>query len=332
MFGHFKSHRWFSILLLIAVWLSFPFAALAQSETPNDLVNAVNSLRAAQGLEPYRIDPWLMAYAQQHSEYQASIQTGTHIHSDGTRPQDLGLQENVAGGTAGFMTVSEVVTVGWVSDWGHRQTMLGYSSGEIGAGIAASDNGLVYYTIDVRPGEEIEETTPQPDASDPFTPLQTSTPGEGGSIIHTVSAGETLWGIAQSYAVTVDDIRRLNGMAADATFIFVGQRLLIWTTQTGTPNGSDETLSAPTRTLEAATLPVAKTTAPTETALPSPSSTVHPLPSNTLTPASKLADLSLKGVSLVPVVIVTLAILGLLIVGIRGFRKSPDEHRNNDQE
>jgi LysM repeat protein len=328
--GHNKTKRWLFLLLLIAAWLSLPLAALAQSETPNDLVNAVNELRAAHGLEPYRIDPWLMAYAQEHSEYQASIQTGTHIHSDGTRPQDIGLQENVAGGTVGFMTVAEVVNVGWVSDWGHRHTMLGYSTGEIGTGIARSENGLVYYTLDVRPGEEVDATTPQPGAPDPFVPLETSTPGENGSIIHTVSAGETLWGIAQSYGVTVDDIRRLNGMAADDTFIYVGQKLLIRTTQTGTPNGSDETLSAPTRTLKAATLPVTRTTAPTETALPSPSPPVNPTPSNTLSPASKLADLSLKGVSLVPLVIVIIAIIGVLIVGIRGFRKLPDEKRNND--
>lgn len=300
--------------------MSLPLAALAQSETPTDLVYAVNDLRAQHGLEPYRIDPWLMAYAQEHAEYQATIQTGTHIHSDGTRPQDIGLQENVAGGTVGFMTVAEVVYVGWVSDWGHRHTMLGYSTGEIGAGIALSENGLIYYALDIRPGEEVDATTPQPGAPDPFVPLETSTPGENSSIIHTVSAGETLWGIAQSYGVTVDDIRRLNGMAADDTFIYVGQKLLIKLTTPATTALPDEISSPPAQTLEETTAFITETIAPSKTAFPSPSFTALPSLTNTVTPTSNPTKLSPEVISIVPVIIVAIAIIGLLLTAIVGLR------------
>lgn len=43
--------------------------------------------------------------------------------------------------------------------------------------------------------------------------------------IHTVVAGETLWGIAQKYGVTVDEIKAKNGLSDNT--IFVGQKLVI---------------------------------------------------------------------------------------------------------
>jgi LysM repeat protein len=324
MLKQIKTQRWLFILLLMAAWLSLPFATFAQSETPNDLVNAVNDLRASHGLEPYRIDPWLMAYAQEHSEYQAAIQAGTHQHSDGTLPQDIGLVENVAGGDAGVVTAAVVVYEIWV-DSGHRHTLIGYPTGEIGAGIALSENGQVYYTVDIRPGEEDGTAPSQAGTPAPFVPLETSTPGDGGSIIHTVSSGETLWSIAQSYGVTVDDIRRLNGMAADATLIYVGQNLLIKPAAIVTPDLPNETPSAPAQTLDDTSLLITETMAPTEAVLPSPSITALSSPSDTATPTSIPADLSLNNPILVPAAVITMAIIGMLIVGILSMRKSPDD-------
>jgi LysM repeat protein len=54
-----------------------------------------------------------------------------------------------------------------------------------------------------------------------------STSDENGLIIHVVGYGQTLWSIAATYDVPIDEIRQLNGMAGDATIISVGQKLLI---------------------------------------------------------------------------------------------------------
>jgi LysM repeat protein len=201
-----------------------PLVSLPRADTPIDLINTVNGLRTSLGLTPYQIDAGLMAYAQQHASYIASRDSGTHRHSDGVLPWEIGLQENVAGGDG--IEVYDVVYNIWV-DEGHRKTMVGYPGGWIGAGIDVAASGTVYYVIDIRPAGVFATGTSAPIATQPFVPLTTSTSQPDGAIIHIVRQGETLWTIAVSYGTTAAEIRRLNGLASDSTLIYTGQRLLI---------------------------------------------------------------------------------------------------------
>jgi len=310
-FGQINTKLFKSLLLLIVGLLSLPIVTFAQSETPYDLVNAVNNLRALHGLEPYQIDHSLMAYAQEHSEYMASTETGTHIHSDGKLPH--GLQENVASGDAGVVTVAVVVYEIWVSG-GHRNTLIGYSTGDIGAGVALSDNDQVYYTVDVRPGEEVVAI---PDTSAPIVPLETHIPNEDGSIIHIVGYGQTMWSIAQSYGVTVDDIRRLNALAGDSALIHPGQELIVRSAHTTTPTPKSETSLARTQAVTSTAVIFTKTMRPTEAVTPSPPFTVM----STSIPS----DVSLKNMVVGSVVVLTIGIIGLLVITILGYRKSHDD-------
>ena len=268
MFEQIKAGRLVILLLLAGASFGSPPAALAQSGTAYDLINAVNALRALHALQPYTVDPWLMAYAQEHSEYQAATRTSTHVHSDGTRPLDIGLQENVASGTAGFVTVDAAVYQVW-ADWGHRHILTGYATGDIGAGVAFSDDGFVYYTVDIRTGEELAATQA------PFVGLQTSTPGPDGSTVHVVGYGETLWSIALSYGVSVDDIRAINKIAGDSIVIQPGQQLLIRPADAEAP----ASVAAPPTAGASATVSIAASTPArpsAEPALPSPSYTAAP--------------------------------------------------------
>ena len=317
MFQEIKATRLVMLLLLVAVSFGSPSAALAQSETAYDLINAVNGLRALHGLTPYTVDPWLMAYAQEHSEYQAATKTGTHIHSDGTRPLDIGLQENVAGGTVGVVTVDVVVYQIWV-DWGHRHVLTGYATGEIGAGVALSDDGFVYYTVDIRPGEELAATEA------PFVGLQTSTPSPDGSVVHVVGYGQTLWSIALSYGVTIDDIRRLNSIGADSVVIYPGQQLLIRPAGAITPVPSDETPSLPTQPPIRTTKPITSTISSTQPVMPSPSFTAAP--------AGMPSHVSQDSNGTTLRIALAIAIIGLAVAAIIGFWQAHNDNKTDGQK
>lgn len=211
--------------------------------TAYELIEAVNNLRATQGLAAYAINSTLMNVAQAHSDYQAAIGSVTHYGPGGSRPSqralaagypvagDLSLggffSENIMGGSN--LSAQSLVNA-WSGDAPHLGTMTSPNLTEVGAGVACAGN-FCYYTLDAAQstGGTVIYT---PDAN--FTPgsgptsvvIFPNTPEADGSIKHTVRAGETLWTIAQAYGVSVEEIARLNRMST-STVIYVGDVLII---------------------------------------------------------------------------------------------------------
>lgn len=236
------------LLAFIFVLASPGTRAFAQAYTPYDIINEVNALRANKGLAPYQVDSRLMTWAQEHSEYQASMGVSTHQHKDNTIPWAIGIHENIAAGTVGFITPDIIIYEIW-ADPVHMDTMVGYTTGLVGVGVAQSGD-TVYYTLDVIEGTNSVTVTPLPNTTTtpgaatpstvsptitattlpaiPVTPLgATSTPEKDGSIVHIVGYGQTLWSIASIYGVTTDEIRKLNNLTEGATLIKPGQKLVI---------------------------------------------------------------------------------------------------------
>jgi len=313
----------FLILLTILVCVAVsPQTVSAQAETGYDVIAQVNQLRASKGLAPYTIDPWIMTYAQQHTQYQADIQTSTHQHSDGSVSLSVGLQENVAGGSYGYVTAAIVVYEIWV-DWGHLNPMIGYQSGEAGAGVAVDANNMVYYTLNVRPGptvgnaaastssasqvQPVAAALQQPTAA--FVALTTATPAADGSVTHEVGEGQTMWSIAVSYGVTITEIQRLNSLAADNTSVYTGQKLIIY------PPGS---FTEPTAT---ATLEPSVTPTPDAAALTAAAPTLIPTlaftPTPQETPATFAGAFANRGVGWVIAVTAASLLLALVLTMLR---------------
>lgn len=230
-------------LLISILFSSFFTPAKAKTDNVYDLIGAVNQLRTANGLPPYEINASLMASAQSHSDYQASIGTITHTGVGGSSAKSRAIaagygggttvyvSENIAGGTG--MTYQQAVQM-WQGDSLHLNTMLGSSYTDVGAGIAYSGD-RVYFTLDVGyiagaagSGVPIIQNPSQPSAPTaiPYQPIVTSTPAKDGSVTHKVQSGQTLWAISAIYQVSLPEILTLNGFN-DNTLIFPGNEILI---------------------------------------------------------------------------------------------------------
>lgn len=232
--------------------------------SPDDLINAVNALRVSFGLAPYSINSILMSTAQGQADFMASTSSMTHSGPGGIGltarllaagyplAGDLSLggfrAENITGGNEDMP--AETAVDQWTGDALHLSTMVSQSLTEIGAGVAIS-NGRVYYVIDAaRPttaGELLAVTTavngssPVTDMAQPelIIPVSISTPNSEGNIFHDVKFGQTLWQIAFTYNVKIDDIRRLNNLTNNN--IYPGSSLLIkqgFAVPTGSPTES----------------------------------------------------------------------------------------------
>ena len=256
------------ILLILSILLIPSHASALEPKPaadPYTLIAEVNALRASNGLAPYAINATLMSIAQAHSDYQASTGTVTHYSADGSRPYQRALAAGYpVGGTlsaGGFF--SENIQAGmnlspagavqaWQGDAPHLNTMLSPNLTEVGAGVT-NVNGYIYYTLDASTPSggtvpvytQNPDETPDPNATpndggalptlDYIMPVIISTPNEKGEVIHETQVGQSLWGIADIYGTTVQEIRKLNNMSVDEA-IFPGELLLIRTVPTEIPS------------------------------------------------------------------------------------------------
>jgi LysM repeat protein len=308
-----------AIILLLALYGSAKDSR-AQAGDPYSLIDAVNSLRANNGLPPYQINNILMGIAQAHSDYQAAIGQVTHIGEGGTRPRDRAaaagyggggtffISENIAGGND--LSVDGAISM-WLGDDPHIQTMLGASYQDIGAGVAVS-NGFVYYTIDaayVAGGSYSPPATSLPGGPTaiPYYAVQTATPNSDGSIVHTVRSGQNLTLIAKAYGITVAVLKELNHLTNDS--IYEGDILIIHLANTPGPTATPSATITPTRVSS-------PTRNPTRTPSPSPSPVVTT--TMTLVADSALVDGAQSGSdqlgNILVIAIIVMAVGGVILM------------------
>jgi LysM repeat protein len=249
----------FTSLTLIILLLNFPVHAKPSHApdfdiSPYDLVDAVNALRVAYGLPPYSLNSILMFTAQNQADFMSATGSVSHSGPGGIGFTDRLLaagyplagdlsaggfrSENIISGTKG-MSAQDAVDA-WMGDSVHQNTMLSQNLTEIGAGVSVA-NGRVYFVIDcAQPktggappaGTSVVgggATIPAPLAGTVnealIYPIVQSTPNANGDVIHEVQSGQTLWQIAITYGVKIDDIKRLNNIPDNN--IYPGDKLLI---------------------------------------------------------------------------------------------------------
>jgi hypothetical protein len=242
----------FGFLGLIDIASAAPAKSVDESvlkaSSPAEVIQLVNQLRAANGLPKYKVNNKLMAAAQAHSNYQASIGSVTHTGTGGTRPRDRAIAAGYGGGASVF--VSENIMSGtnltaqkavqwWQGDAPHTNTMLSTNYQDAGAGVAVS-GGVVYITLDVgyvagaaAPPSPKEISSPLlGEAAIPAATreivisIEVANPDPDGSIVHVVQEGQVLVAIAKIYQVELSDLLALNGLTMESV-IYPGENLLI---------------------------------------------------------------------------------------------------------
>ena len=96
-------------------------------------------------------------------------------------------------------------------------------------------------------------------------PAPTALPRPDGAIVHTVKAGDTVFGLALQYGVPMDQILQLNGLTKDS-YIHVGQELVISAPPpvTATPAPQDSVPAPKATSLPATAVAVAEPTGKTQ--------------------------------------------------------------------
>ena len=247
--------RLFLIGLTLLVSLVMARVIQAQGDSATTVINTINSLRAQRGLAALQSHPALMQIALQHSQYQASIGTWTHVGPDGSSPRDRAIAAGFGDGAYVFLSenvaywqngsIMDVINGPW-NDPDHHHTMYNPSAKYIGAGVAYSGD-LVFYTVDTgswtgdpapTPEDPALSSTPSTSQEPTAVPVVVSTPMSDGTVKHIIAGGQSLWTIAAVYNITLEELRELNELEPDA-IMNLGDEIIIQPsyTPTNTPIG-----------------------------------------------------------------------------------------------
>ena len=250
--------RIFSVLALLA-FSSRAFSVQAKAPaaprfaSAYELIDAVNGLRARNGLPAYTVNSILMQTAQSQADYMASIGSVTHTGPGGASFSDRLIaagysfsfrSENIISGSPDASGWSLVTSSSW-ADAEHQHTMLSPDLREIGAGMAVS-GGTAYYVIDcASPGGASAATAVPASTSAGGGGAATAvivapnTPKPDGSVSHIIQPGEALWSIAIAYKTTIAELKAINRLTSDS--IYPGDTLIIFlpkATQTPAPTAT----------------------------------------------------------------------------------------------
>jgi LysM repeat protein len=315
-------------LVFIASLSAFNLPANDSQPTGYDLAAAVNAYRAANGYYQLNPHPLVMAAAQTHAEWIVATGQGGHIGANGSNETIRVSWTGYGGGAnircdecwASGRTIDDAIYSAW-SDWTHQEVMLnawGNRYTDIGGGVASQGNGRYVFVLDVCKivGKGYGGAVPDGSGSVPSVttnPLATAdlsnyvygvtraTALPDGTIKHRVMYGQTLVTIAKAYGITIDALRSLNNMAADATIIWPEQELLIQP-GSGTPKVQESAM-------------------PDTKISPSPSATVTiqartPLPTLDMTPLS--ITVTPQALTAAPNNTQPIKILGMLMIAVSG--------------
>lgn len=288
------------------------------ADRAQDVIAAINEVRASQGLAALEVDPILMSVAQAQNEWRLAAGATTHTGPDGSTPKERAIAAGYGGGATVF--ISEIIVDGtdlsvagaidwWMGSTIHRNTILSPNYVHIGAG-AGESGGVWRYTAMtgyVAGGSYTPGSVPPAAAGSVVVPVTMATANPDGSITHTVATGQTLWTLAAVYGVRLEALMELNGYTT-GPLLHPGDQVIIQPAWTPTPTAT----STPTRTTTPRPTQVS-TRRPSPT--PSPTSTAAPLRLSMAEPSIRRAVIAFGA----------LAMLAGLFFGLRSQPSPPTD-------
>ena len=259
------------LLCLIALLSAVNDCRAQTSITAYDLINLVNGQRSSNGLSALTVDANIMACAQATAETMAASHMTWHIGNASGRISAYGYNNyNTCFATENFMMGNSETTISQIaatwSDSTHQIASTGSSYCAIGAGVASTSDGYVYFVIQAAypagskgcsyssgtgsaassasstsTGAAVEVSS----VSQIVMSVVTSTPDESGYLYHEVQEGQTLWTISEAYGVTIQELQAWNNLN-NSTALSLGEKLLIPSTGAAPPTPQVELTVLPT--------------------------------------------------------------------------------------